>query len=73
MPQTLTRNPSKADIDAANQIHGTKAVLNALNELERLRSMAKVMIRASDGFSSTQQLDQLSKQYTHILNKYFGG
>lgn len=73
MPQTLTRNPSTADIDAANQIHGTKAVLDALNELERLRSMAKVMIRASDGFSSTQHLDQLSKQYTHILNKYFGG
>ena len=73
MPQTLTRTPSKADIDAANQIHGTKAVLDALNELERLRSMAKVMIRASDGFSSTQHLDQLSKQYTHILNKYFGG
>ena len=73
MPQTLTRNPSTADIDAANQIHGTKAVLDALNELERLRSMAKVMIRASDGFSSTQHLDQLSKQYTRILNKYFGG
>jgi hypothetical protein len=73
MPQTLTRNPSTADIDAANQIHGTKAVLDALNELERLRSMAKVMIRASDGFSSTQHLDQLSKQYTHILTKYFGG
>ena len=73
MPNTLTRNPSTADIDAANQIHGTKAVLDALNELERLRSMAKVMIRASDGFSSTQHLDQLSTHYTHILTKYFGG
>lgn len=73
MANTLTRNPSDSDIELAKKIHGTKAVLDALNELERLRSMAKLMIRASDGNCSTYHLNDLSNQYARILNKYFGG
>jgi hypothetical protein len=73
MPNTLTRNPSDSDIEIAKKIHGTKAVLDALNELERLRSMAKLMIRASEGICSTYHLNDLSNQYARILTKYFGG
>jgi hypothetical protein len=72
MPNTLTRNPSESSIESAKKIHGTKPVIDALNELERLRMMAKMMIRASDGNCSTYQLNEVSNQYSRILNKYFG-
>lgn len=71
MPKTVTRNPSQASIELAKKIHGTKAVLDALNELDRIRDTIKLISRRGN-LEAFTMLEPLAKRYDQIFYKYFG-
>lgn len=71
MQKTHMRQPSMADIEAANRIHGTKAVLDAINELERIRDTIKLISRRGN-LEAFTMLEPLAAKHDQIFYKYFG-
>lgn len=77
MHTALTTNPTKSEIERATEKHGKRKVYAALNELERIRQMARIIVRncGDNNFAILSQkpmLDDLSKQYDQTFNTYFG-